>query len=792
MPLNSLNYCALIGSTLIALLLNGSNPHPAVAKAALDSPELKHVTALNEEGKLLYRQARYGEARSAFISAARLARSVRDNRSAAMNWSNAGMCSLATMQFGEALKAATEAKRIAESSGEARPLLFALNTLASLYLVTGQPENAIQIARQALNGPVGHADETTRGHLFYQLARSLTELNRFDEAAHDYSESIDLFLTQGKLDEAARVWGEWGSEYLRTGRLDEAEGALSEALRLVRVHRLTASANLLSALARLQSLRHRPEMAARLFDAALAEPRTLSPRWKIYSDRGQFRLDRGDEEGALADFREASRIAAQVRAGMVPADQDRVAWESGIGRFLRGLVDAGNRVGRRTHNPSILSETFDAAEQDRIWSLRLLVPGSNDWRDRLPPYYWELLARYQALQRKALVSNPAQNLPDAAALRLQLQQIEAEAGRGRNGPAETSAESTLTHVRSLLPRDTVLFSFHITPGNSWVWAVDSQGVQVFPLPPVVEISRNVTAFTHGLSPASGRNLYQSLFGTLPPALQAHSHWLLELDGPLDDVPFAALVTGSKGGEPVFLVEHATLQIIPGALLLEKRPFRPGGGFVGIADPVYNAADERFRGPKRKPEFSLPRLPNTSRELAACSRVWGDSEARVLTGMDAGLDAVRQAAEGGSSVLHFATHVVTGAGEYRSGLIALSLSSSGAMGLLGPREILARPVPSDLVVMNGCHSAQGESVPGSGRMGLTRAWIGAGAGSVLATQWDIPDDDAQSLITTFYRALRNAPQKGIAAALRESQLSSLRVARGNVGKWAGYYLLSRAL
>ncbi len=30
-----------------------------------------------------------------------------------------------------------------------------------------------------------------------------------------------------------------------------------------------------------------------------------------------------------------------------------------------------------------------------------------------------------------------------------------------------------------------------------------------------------------------------------------------------------------------------------------------------------------------------------------------------------------------------------------------------MGLLGPKEILARPVTAGLIVMNGCHSAQGE-------------------------------------------------------------------------------------
>jgi CHAT domain-containing protein len=144
------------------------------------------------------------------------------------------------------------------------------------------------------------------------------------------------------------------------------------------------------------------------------------------------------------------------------------------------------------------------------------------------------------------------------------------------------------------------------------------------------------------------------------------------------------------------------------------------------------------------------------------------------------------------VLHFATHVVAGTGDYGSGLIALSLAPRGGMELLGPREILASSVKANLVVMNGCHSALAESLPNSGRMGLTRAWLGAGANSVVATQWDLEDRDAQLFITRFYTALRANPGKGVAAALREAQLASLRANSSSVAQWAGYYLLSRTL
>jgi CHAT domain-containing protein len=215
-----------------------------------------------------------------------------------------------------------------------------------------------------------------------------------------------------------------------------------------------------------------------------------------------------------------------------------------------------------------------------------------------------------------------------------------------------------------------------------------------------------------------------------------------------------------------------------------------GAFIGIADPVYNAADNRYTGRKWRTESVLTRLPNTDREVKSCARAWGAPSTRVLTGMDANSSAVESALQTNPSIIHFATHVVPGPGDYGSGLIALSLNRKGALGVLGPRQILARPVTADLVVLDGCDSAQGSALPAAGLMGLTRAWIGAGAHAVLATLWDIPDD-AQSALPAFYRRLREHEELGPAAALRAAQLDVLAAnPNGSPAAWAGYFLLAR--
>jgi CHAT domain-containing protein len=705
------------------------------------------------------------------------------------------------MQFGQALNDFSVARRTAESARKMRPLIFTQNNLASLYIHMGQPEEAVRVAREALAGPAGHADAAMRGKLLCQLGKALADLNRFGEAGPAYREGIGQLVAQKDLEGAARAWGMLGNDSLKAQRLDEAEQALNESRRLEQTAHLNPSASVLCGLAAIRSRQGDTQEAARLFEAALAAPPSLTPAWKIYADRAQFRLHEGDIGGALADFRESRRIATRMRADAVPADQDRVALESGLSLLLEGLVDAGNRVAHETDDPAVLEETFDAAEQDRLWSLRALVPSPDDWRTRLPERYWNVLAQYQSLEGAAVARSSPEIENKASALRMQLQQIEAAAAgsgaRVSGAKVSGASESPLAHAEKVLDDDSVLLSFHVSETSSWVWAVDRRKIAVFPLPPMRNIQSAVARFLQELrtgAPAteSAGRIYRDLFAAVPEDFLRHRRWLLEPDGPLYNLPFEALVVEETARGPLFLIERAALQSIPSALLLERGLIPPDGEFLGIGDPIYNTADPRFRGRRAESGLALPRLPNTAAELRSCARAWNSPRPRLLTGADSQLSSVQAAIGSNPAIIHFSTHVVSAPGEFRSGLLALSLNGAGAMGLMGPKEIVARPVTASLVVMDGCHSAQGEALPSAGLMGLTRAWIGAGASAVLATRWDVPDDAAESLMTQFYRALRTSPERGAAFALQEAQLAVLRSGSGSrhPSLWAGYFLLSR--
>jgi CHAT domain-containing protein len=74
------------------------------------------------------------------------------------------------------------------------------------------------------------------------------------------------------------------------------------------------------------------------------------------------------------------------------------------------------------------------------------------------------------------------------------------------------------------------------------------------------------------------------------------------------------------------------------------------------------------------------------------------------------------------------------------------------------------------------------------MGLTRAWIGAGADAVLATLWPTEDDDGH-FFQPFYESLRQAGTTP-AVALQRAQIAMLHSGtfRANPDYWSTYFVV----
>jgi CHAT domain-containing protein len=136
------------------------------------------------------------------------------------------------------------------------------------------------------------------------------------------------------------------------------------------------------------------------------------------------------------------------------------------------------------------------------------------------------------------------------------------------------------------------------------------------------------------------------------------------------------------------------------------------------------------------------------------------------------------------VIHLATHVLFPSANREQAWIAFGMGVRPAEPeFLTTSEVARLRAPGALVVMTGCAANAGEARDGAGLLGLTRAWLLAGASAVISTAWPV-EDNSGGMFARFYFHLRN---HSAAEALRLSQreVAHSRTGRDAPASWASY-------
>ncbi len=122
---------------------------------------------------------------------------------------------------------------------------------------------------------------------------------------------------------------------------------------------------------------------------------------------------------------------------------------------------------------------------------------------------------------------------------------------------------------------------------------------------------------------------------------------------------------------------------------------------------------------------------------------------------------------------------------RSALVLLSDPSAGEDGFLEASEIVQLHINADLVILSACDTAVGPIEGEGGIATLSRAFLLAGAKSVISTLWAIDDTYSYLLMQRFYKHV--ASGEPAAYALADAKRDTLRALgqRAAPYYWAGF-------
>jgi CHAT domain-containing protein len=267
------------------------------------------------------------------------------------------------------------------------------------------------------------------------------------------------------------------------------------------------------------------------------------------------------------------------------------------------------------------------------------------------------------------------------------------------------------------------------------------------------------------------------------------------------VPFEALPDPSDplnpliAGHPVDRLPSASVLAALRARRAARTP--PQRLLSAIGDPVSGDSDDRVPAGAKgygDAEGRLPRLPDAGREIQDILRLARSAhpgeEVVSATGFGATRDRVLAGALGSSSISHLAAHGLLDAERpERSALLLSRYDARGRHreGRLTAEDVRGLRLSADLIVLSACQTALGRDLRGEGPMGLTHAFLSAGASGVVVSLWSVDDRATAVLMERFYRGLL-AGGLPPAEALRQAQLALRREPRWSAPfYWAGFVL-----
>jgi CHAT domain-containing protein len=686
-------------------------------------------------------------------------------------------------RFPEALIALEKAQSLAESSqpqllGES---MLRFGTLASLQL---KLEKAQINYRVALDLARKQRNSFLEASALGSLGLLATQLERYDESIEWNRRALQVAESLGALSLVAKIEGNIAWSYLKMGDLENSlalnknaeRDALRAGLQQDRVLSLLQSGWIYYDMGDYASAENESQkalgLAKTLKDNGDAIYCLQDLAW-IALAKGQLSVAQQDIEDALQLESQAPGQSQKLYTRLLAADVAAAAGDLSKAEQAYSLIlgDPQSPVSFQWEAQAGLAEIHaargDAVAAEREFSEAISTIGKAQRELQHEEFRLSFLTSAIHFYDAYVDFLVARHRPDdalAVAERSRAQTLTA-------GLTEPSQALMTTFPRAnpqqLAARfhSTLLF-YSLGTRHSYLWVITRQKTTLLSLPAQSEIDPLVKSYRDRIldgdnpleapdSPAA--KLYSILIAPAAKLIPHNSRVIALPDGSLYSLNFETLIVPDPA--PHYWIQDVTLTNASSLTLLQRSRSTPppqNARLFLVGDAI--SSDEQF-----------PPLRQAAREMALVKEHFPEVRRHILAGADATPPSYFSAEPERFDFLHFVTHGTASRTHPLDS--AVILTKSGDSTKLYAHEIITRPLHAYLVTVSACDGVGTRSYAGEGLVGLSWAFLRAGAHNVIASLWEVNDDSTPKLMDELYKGVKAGQDP--ATALRNAKLSLVR-------------------
>jgi len=602
------------------------------------------------------------------------------------------------------------------------------------------------------------------------MGRAYFYLGDFEKALSSFQQAeqvaTQIGATGAKVDS---LWGA-GSAHYKLGNVEAAERCYQEALKDAQAIRsLNEIAGIETELAHLLYQEGQ-------FDAASTRTGEAIQAARNSGDR-DAELDPLFLQALLVaqqtDGREAERMLMQVHGQAAESPSLRWEIEDALANFY-----AGRKQTRQAHLWFLRSiKTFEdqrAAVKDLELRLPFFTNGDVLYRD-----YADFLVSSQKPEA-------ALQLLDLGRARTLEEGLGLAKGKSNTGPDQPVDPQAI--ARKL---DSIVLFYSLGQKKSWLWAITPHRTRLFPLPGQSDIETEVRNYQNAILRSSdplreanqaARNLYDTLVMPAAEMVPKGSRVLIIPDGVLNGLNFETLLTPGANGSH-YWIEDVTIRSANSIHMLSRMDASP---------PTGSTRKLLLIGNPTTAGTGYDTLVNAFAEIRGIEKHFPPDTRTVVTQSGAVPAAYAQNKPEEYAYIHFVAHGTASRLDPLDSAVVLSPSPDHPEHFkLYARDIMRDPLQARLVTISACYGSGLRAYAGEGLVGLSWAFLRAGAHNVIGALWEVNDASTPLLMDKLYAEL----DAGVSpdAALRAAKLSLIHspaVYRKPL-YWAGFQLYTRS-